>query len=193
MVKKEIHAWIDEDLYYWLREYARSYLEQGYRNWFGMAVEDAVRVLMESVNSRVSITLHNTQNSSHGYMSNKLTERMKVSRAQWKTVAPKRIQSRIKCILSRIEGRKSILYYELINIIFECAGTDYRTVGKYLDILQNLFGLRFHEKNECLIYIDPDEYLNNEIPVKRISFFENPIKALHLMKKCTPKDTSPSQ
>jgi len=45
--KKEIHAYIDSDLYLWIRKYALKYIEYGHKNWLGKAIEDAIISLKE--------------------------------------------------------------------------------------------------------------------------------------------------
>lgn len=163
MGKKEIHACISEELYYWLREYATQYIEQGYKNWLGKALEDAILSLMNSRGSKTRGRSHRTQKPIHGYLFNKLES--------------KRLKNRLKCIWSRIEGRNAILLSELINIIFECAGSDYRTIAKYLNLLQ-AFGLRFHERNVCIIYIHHD----NDIPLKQIKLDSKRLR--EIIEKC---------
>ena len=154
MSKKELHCYIDSSLYYALRAYALKHYSD-YKNWLGKAVEDAIHLLLE--NRTQTQTLLNGSNK---------IRKGKTSRS-------------LACIEERLRFRRAIHFEELLRIIVDCAGSDVRTWMKYLNLLQGLDGLRFHAKNECIIYI---EY-SDDIPVKRIMFTKTrQIEAL--LKKC---------
>jgi len=179
--KKELHVYIDKDLYLFLREYAKQYIDMGYKNWLGKAVEDAIGALKEKLyNNIFSDRDAQHAKSKRGKLVSKVEQAI-LAKAFLYSEPNKRVRNKVLYIYNQIKDNKAIRLKDLIDIIIKNAGSDYRTIAKYLNILQKFFGIRFHAKNECIIYVQPDE----EVEVKMINFYElPPVQRRELFRKC---------
>ena len=154
--KRELHAWIDAELYYRLRAYAMSRYSN-YRNWLGKAVEEAIQLLLE----KHPEAMH-TQQIRHGGT---------------------RVGGRAAKVLECIEGELGDIIADktakLLRAIHLCGGTDHRTVMKYLNLVQNHLGVRFHARTPCVFYLRPVE----DVPLQTIRF--DSVRKLSLLEQCT--------